>query len=178
MKIDEIMQSLNALTVSERENMMDASRNLGAFAGEASEEVAERIITSIIKESKGQSSQVLAGICCLLQSGGTSNKVPASTKYETAGCSISMEMIRRHCRSENVTVRQLARALKTTIHDIMTLLGESAPEGNLAKTMRLEQKELSREQAIWASDFQTYNPDCDQEVSNWLKRNYRSRFRK
>lgn len=58
------------------------------------------------------------------------------------------------------------------------MLGEQAPVGNLAKTMKMEVSDLSREDAVWASDFQTYNENCPEKVKNWLIKNYRQRFRK
>jgi hypothetical protein len=56
-------------------------------------------------------------------------------------------------------------------------LGDQAPVGNLARTMKLEMKNVTHEEAVWASDFQTYNPECPDRVRNWLVKNYRSRFR-
>ena len=59
----------------------------------------------------------------------------------------------------------------------MTTLGDQAPEGNLARSMRLDLSRVTIEEAIWASDFQTYNPNCPTRVKNWLVKNYRARFR-
>ena len=62
--------------------------------------------------------------------------------------------------------------------DILLNLGDSAPEGNLSRTIKLELKNLSKEDLVWASDFQTYNPNCPSRVKNWLVKNYKERFRK
>ncbi len=43
--------------------------------------------------------------------------------------------------------------------------------------MKLEILDVSKDEAIWASDFQTYNPKCPEWVRNWLINNYRKRFR-
>ncbi len=59
----------------------------------------------------------------------------------------------------------------------MLILGDDAPEENLAKTMKLEVKNVTQEKALWASDFQTYNENCPSRVRNWLVKNYRARFR-
>lgn len=178
MKSDEILATLNKQTPEDRERIRNATREMSSNSGEVSEELAEKIIAEIIKDSNGNPTEALIGTACLLQRGGTSGQAPSTLQYRTSNCTVTIDMIRRHCKNHKATVRQFARAIKTSIYEIMTYLGEDAPEGNLAKIMRLEKGDITREQALWASDFQTYNPNCDEEVKIWLKRNFQNRFRR
>lgn len=150
--------------------------------GEAREETCLKILAQIGKECSSQDAeakpgQVLFVTAYLLQKGATSPKTPGATKYMVGNISVTVEMIRKACRQERVTVRQFARGIKDKIISIMNNLGEQAPEGNLARSMRLDLTSVTAEEAIWASDFQTYNPNCPTRVRNWLVKNYRSRFR-
>lgn len=43
--------------------------------------------------------------------------------------------------------------------------------------MKLELGNVTKEEAVWASDFNTYNDNCPERVKNWLLKNYRKRFR-
>lgn len=90
---------------------------------------------------------------------------------------VTVDSIRKACRQEKITVRQFARGIKDKIITIMNTLGDQAPEGNLARSMRLDLARVTSEEAVWASDFQTYNSECPTRVRNWLVKNYRSRFR-
>ena len=38
--------------------------------------------------------------------------------------------------------------------------------------MAIEKAQLTDEQRIWCSNFQTTNPSCPQEVREWLVKNY------
>jgi len=148
-------------------------------AGEASNETCTKIMTLIATEAKSNlPGEVLITVAYLLQRGATSPKTPSSTKFSYGTTTVTVEQIRKACRIEKVTVRQFARGMKDRILRIMQALGDQAPEGNLAKTMRLDIPKMSKEEAVWASDFQTYNPDCPTRVKNWLVKNYRERFRK
>ena len=60
----------------------------------------------------------------------------------------------------------------------MVAMGEHAPEGNLPKSFKLATRKVTHEEAVWASDFQTYNNRCPSRVKNWLVKNYRERFRR
>jgi hypothetical protein len=64
---------------------------------------------------------------CLLQRGATSPKTPGGTKMVMGSTTITVDLIRKHCRNERITVRQFARGIKQEIMDIMLTLGESAP---------------------------------------------------
>lgn len=80
---------------------------------------------------------------------------------------------------EKIKVRQFARGLKERIIRLMIMIGEANYiPGNLSRTMKLEMTKVTHIEALWASDFQTYNPECPTRVRNWLVKNYRSRFRK
>ena len=158
--------------------LMESVRSVEETAGESSEDASDKIIKGIAKECKVSESNALVGSACILQRGGTSRNAPATMKMVFETGTVTLESIRRQCRAANDTkVRQFARGIKNEIIEIMLYLGSNAPDGNLAKTMRLD-KDLSKDQAIWCSDFQTYNSQCPDEVRAWLVKNYRNRFRR
>jgi hypothetical protein len=153
--------------------------NAGETTGEASKESAQKVLENIKKAAGADATSfdVFMVLTLLLQTGATSNKVPATKRMAFNTASITVNDIRTACGKERITVRQLARSLKDPIVDLLFSLGDNAPEGNLARTIRLELKNISRDEAIWASDFQTYNDRCPTRVRNWLVKNYRARFR-
>lgn len=166
------------------ENDASANTIFGAIeameqtAGEASEETCDLIIKGIAKESKMTEANALIACACILQKGGTARNAPGTLRMTIDQNTVSLDSIRRHCRATKDTkVRQFARGIKDEIIDIMQYLGDKAPEGNLAKTMRLD-RYVEKSEAVWCSDFQTYNENCPESVRTWLVRNYKSRFRK
>ena len=160
------------------DQIIDSVKQVEEMAGEASEDACDRIIKGIARECQVTESEALVGSACILQRGGTSRNASATIKMDFRGNSVTLDSIRRQCRATNDTkVRQFARGLKNEIIEVMKFLGQNAPDGNLAKTMRLD-KDLTKELAIWCSDFQTYNSLCPDEVRAWLVRNYRNRFRR
>jgi hypothetical protein len=81
------------------------------------------------------------------------------------------------CKKSKITVHKFARGMKERILDFMVAIGDYASEGNQARKMRLELKNVTREEAVWASDFNTYHDGCTEPVKNWLVENYRNCFR-
>lgn len=168
----------NVVDVSYSKQIIDSARAVEETAGESSEGANDRIIKGIAKECRVSESEALVGAACILQRGGTSRNAPTTMKMEFPFGTVTLDAIRRQCRATNDTkVRQFARGIKDEIIEIMKFLGQDAPDGNLAKTMRLD-KDLTKEYAIWCSDFQTYNRQCPDEVRSWLVKNYRNRFRR
>ena len=168
----------NSLDELQHNKLMESIRSVEETAGESSENASDKIIKGIAKECKVSESDALVGAACILQRGGTSRNAPATMKMVFETGTVTLESIRRQCRAANDTkVRQFARGIKDEIIDIMQYLGENAPDGNLAKTMRLD-KDLMKDEAIWCSDFQTYNSQCPDFIRAWLVKNYRNRFRR
>jgi hypothetical protein len=149
-------------------------------AGEASMLVCGKIFTAIHKEagSEATKADTFLATAFILQMGATSPKTPGTKKMSIASATVTVDMVRKACREENkTTVRQFARGIKQEVIDILLAMGDAAPEGNLARTIKLELKNLTKEELMWASDFQTYNDNCPTRIRNWLVKNYRSRFR-
>jgi len=71
------------------------------------------------------------------------------------------------------TNRQLARTLCKEIFQIAEIL---EIEGDLANQMQLSYPNMSKDELVWCSNFQTKNPDCPELVRKWLVKNYRERF--
>ena len=145
------------------------------YNNEASEQEVEKIINSLSEEKKINHAKVLVIIAILMQQGATSPKTPGNKIYSE----ITVDDLRRHTKlvNDKLTLRRLARSLKQNIAEIILTMGDDAIEGNLAKKMKIEFGEITKEEAVWASDFQTYNENCPIRVRNWLKKNYQDQFR-
>ena len=97
--------------------------------GEAREETCLKILAQIGTESGpegAEAKQVLFATAYLLQKGATSPQTPGATKYMIGNVSVTVELIRKACRQERVTVKQFARGIKDKIILIMNNLGEQA----------------------------------------------------
>lgn len=146
-------------------------------AGEASEARIQNVLRKIAFEIGTEDiASIYICVALLIQMGATAPAMPRDTKITYEGVTVNVGMLSRHCKSEKVTIRQVARKLKSAIPKIVMTMGDGAPEGNLAKQMRLELKGVTNEEAIWASDFQTYNEECPERVRNWLVKDYRNKF--
>lgn len=162
-----------AKNLTNKENIEEIKSNL--YKNEASQEDIEKTITGISKEKNMEMNQVILYVSILLQQGATSPKTPGSKSLG----GIRVDDIRRQVKKANdkITLRKLARSMKQEIIGIILTMGDDAIEGNLAKKMRLELGNISKEEAAWASDFQTYNEKCPTRVRNWLRKNYQDQFR-
>jgi hypothetical protein len=146
--------------------------------GEITEEKALDILREVHLKActEGHISNTIICVAVLLQKGATSSKASGSISYGYGKSIVTIELLRAACLRNKCTTRQLARAMKDEIIGLVLKLDKIIP-GNLFKTMSLEVKEITTEESLWASDFQTYNPACPEKVRNWLIKNYRSRFR-
>ena len=174
-------------TITEIEQNQDIDMNtISGYENYASEdaciEILEKIKILAEKETKIENlpmSQIVTATALLLQTGATSPSTPANKKIQIAKTKITAEMLRRACKSiNNTTPRQFARGISNEIVKIMLNLGDKAPEGNLARTMKLELDACTKKELIWASDFNTYNDNCPKRVKQWLIKNYQDKFKK
>lgn len=144
--------------------------------GRASETAKERILEDLTKQAGGTAEGTLIMVAGLMQSGATSKKQFAKNAEEWGGARITIGMLRNACSNHKTTVRQLARGMANDIIEVMKGMGEYAQGGNLSKRYQAEFPEATIEQLIWVSDFQTFNPECPEEVKKWLTNDYHSRF--
>lgn len=115
---------------------------------------------------------LITGLC---QKGG-SNKNAGNTIYERNGKSLSSSEL--HIIIEEIekkgTIRQFARTMANDIANFAIIMEE---EGDLAKQIKLQHPNLSNEELVWCSNFQTNNPNCPKRIKDWLVENYNKRFR-
>ena len=144
----------------------------GALTGEVCDKVLDEITKKKSLKSKEMAMALIAG---LAQNGGSNQNAGASVSYTIMGHTLTATELRTILTTiqRGATVRQLCRTLRNEIYAFAKILGE---EGDLAKQMRLSNPNLSHEDAIWCSNFQTTNPSCQDTVRNWLTANYEKRF--
>lgn len=173
---DDILKEARESASTEYEKSIAGTEKV---SGEAPIEVCQLVLEGI-KEDAGKGATVgntFSATAILLQKGATSPRTPGGTKIAFGTAEVTVDVIRKHCKKNKITVRQFARGLKEKIMEFLLILGDNAPEGNQARSFRLENKNVTREEAIWASDFNTYHEGCPERVKAWLIYSYRRRFR-
>jgi hypothetical protein len=174
MKKTNIILKKLVLNISELDHVKDTPGNI-RITSEMSEDAAFQIVNNI-SEKKGTSVTVtVALIAGLAQNGGTNKGAGSSAKFSFEEKTLTAQELTTQIRKvqENGTIRQLARTMADDIAAVSTKLGI---EGDLANQMRYDYPDLSHEEAVWCSNFQTTNINCPVRVRNWLVDNYRKRF--
>lgn len=111
----------------------------------------------------------------LLQRGGSNKNAINSVKFSYNNTILSAKEFQNIISriKKNITNRQFARSVANDIVKVGLLLGI---EGDLSNQMKYEYPNLTKEEAVWCSNFQTSNPNCPPKIRNWLVKNYRNRF--
>jgi len=113
----------------------------------------------------------------LLQKGGSNSKAGSSINFSVGEYSLSSrqlnETIKKHSRIG--TNRQMARIIADEVAEIALKLNIF---GDLHNQMLLEYPNMTDQEKVWCSNFQTTNLKCPENVRKWLVMNYRSRFKK
>ena len=153
-------------------------KNIGKIESKLSEKQCEHINNFLIDNLNIEDETDFAILITLLLQKGGSNKNAVNTvsveynKY-TLHATKLLEAIKKF--KTNGTIRQYAR----TMADVVTTVAlELKIEGDLANQIRLHKPELTIEEAVWCSNFQTRNPKCPESIRELLKNNLESRFRK
>lgn len=143
-----------------------------------SKEESITILNNLKEEKKLPSIEnALVLVTGLAQVGGSNSNANVNAKFTHNGVTITAMELKNSIKkiTKNGTIRQLCRALADEIAEIAMAM---KLEGDLARTMRQEHSEITPEEAIWCSNFQTNNPNCPDKVKEFLKDNYRKRFPK
>jgi len=137
--------------------------------------ICNRILNDIHRESGSDNhTNTYVAVCGLLQKGGTSRAMNNSSSFTHGNTRVTKAILHNACNRHNATPRQLARTLADRIADISLAL--SLP-GNQSKNYRLRYPNAAPNELAWASDFQTFNPNCPNAVRDFLVENYVTRFR-
>lgn len=163
--------------VSPAETQVNVKTDSASVLGEATIEKCTKIMNILCKSKKANPSHMMLAVATLMQKGATNPRASETMTATIGTVSVTVKEIRDACKKENVTTRQFARGMKDKIADTMLSLGNFATIGNLSKLAMADVPDLSTEELIWASDFQTYNQRCPERVKRWLLFNFGNRFR-
>lgn len=146
--------------------------------GELPKETCYTITNNLAKKKKISYELAFALITGLAQNGGTNIK-GSSIRFELGNNSLSTNelmdvIVNTMEKNKKCTIRQFCRTMANDIADIALIMNI---EGDLAKKMRKEIPNISEEEAIWCSNFQTQNPRCPDKTRKWLVDNYLKRFK-
>lgn len=111
----------------------------------------------------------------LMQKGGSNQKAGNSIHFSFQGKSLSSQEFNKILNNvhKGATNRQFARSIGTDIVNVA--LAFELP-GDLHSQMKLDEPNLTLQESVWCSNFQTQNPDCPDSVRHWLVDNYKDRF--
>lgn len=114
----------------------------------------------------------IAGLC---QVGATNKNAGKMLSYSYKTKTIGAKDFWDACQQakKNGTPRQFARTKGSLIAKIAIQLQEP---GDLARQMTLDRADLTMEEMVWCSNYQSTNPDCPEKVRNWLRDNFHKRF--
>lgn len=141
-----------------------------------SEATIEKIIEQVKEKYKLCSKEeALILITGVLQQGGSNKNAVNSVNFTYNKTTLSAKEFQNiiHKNEKSITNRQFARSIADDIAKVSLLLNI---DGDLSNQMRYEYPNLTKEEAVWCSNFQTTNPNCPPKIRNWLVKNYRNRF--
>lgn len=161
-------------------NKLEDSSGIRLLDGGVSEETVNKAMDHIITAARknGATNDWETGMATgiIMQKGGANQRTGSETTIRYGDSTVTTRMIRKACADNKMTPRQLARAMGDEIMSMMMALGDERLEGNMAKRYRRDYPDATLEERLWASDFQTYNPQCPERVRQWLVNDYRDRF--
>jgi len=142
-----------------------------------SESICDEILEKLKKNYGFDDAEVFVAITIVLQRGGTNKTAGHTAKFTLNNKSLTAQDLQKTIKivKKNATNRQFARALANEIAQVAL---QFDIEGDLANQMRFEFPDLTQEEAVWCSNFQTTNSQCPKRVRDWLVNNYKQRFRK
>jgi hypothetical protein len=140
-------------------------------------EIIEEINLKLLETLKIEDQTTLLILITILLQGGGSNKnagnsVNAIYEGHTLTSKQLLEIIQQF--KKKGTIRQYARGIADEIQTVASIL---EIEGDLAHQMKLDYPDLSIEDSVWCSNFQTRNSNCPENVRSWLNDNHKKRFK-
>jgi hypothetical protein len=154
----------------------------GKTLGNMTTETCEKIILEVKKKLEIQNEKpeeleftmiLITGLC---QSGGTNRNAGGNVSFSVNDKKLTALEFQKICEYKgNGTARQFARTMANEIKEFATIL---ELEGDLAKQMRAHNPLITKDQAIWCSNFQSENPSCPIEIREWLIKDRESRFKR
>ena len=172
------MHNIDFNKVTELYNANEASssrrnvKNLNKFSTESVKKIIESIVVNL-KLNEDETAWIL--ITGVLQLGGSNQKAGNSVSFTVSEYTLTSQQLNNAIKkiTKNGTNRQLARSISNEVAQIALAL--NIP-GDLHSQMALECPNLSETEKVWCSNFQTQNPNCPDNVREWLVANYKSRF--
>jgi len=156
-------------------DIKDISQDKGRTTGQISEQLCKKIVAEVnrVKEL-GSENKAMVLIAGLMQSGGSNRGAGNSISYSLFNVTLNASEFGRLCKDVGGgTPRQFCRTMGTEIARAASLIQE---EGDLARQMKIDHPNLSLDEAIWCSNFQSLNPECPEYVRQWLVRDLKRRF--
>jgi len=171
-----LKMSTNTLDLESLRKKKDQIKPTIEVKSQLTREAAEKVVNIIAKKKGCNYTDATVLISGVLQKGGT-NKGATDISMEFDDLKLTTSELNSTVKmvEKNATTRQLARTLCQEIFDVCEVL---EMPGDLSNQMLLEYPELTIEEQIWCSNFQTKNPNCPDRVREWLVDNFRNRFSK
>lgn len=149
-----------------------SGRTLGLMLEQNCEKVFEKIQNITELSTVEDTMALISGLC---QTGGTNRNAGLNVAFTYNDKNLSALDFQKVCKDQGQgTARQFARTMNNTIYQFAEILDV---EGDLSRQMRLDHPTMTKQEAIWCSNFQSENSACPEIVRNWLKQDLKSRFK-
>jgi len=148
----------------------------GRATGMMPEDTCNKTVQEVMKLKGVSKNRVMALVSGLMQNGGSNKSAGTLIVYQLGTVTLNAQEFNT-CFAKvrkGATPKQFCRAMRDVIYDCSVILGE---EGDLARQMSMTEPMMTKDDAIWCSNFQTGNPRCPERVRVWLTANYDKRFR-
>lgn len=153
----------------------EKKNGINVVTNSLSDEVVNQILELIMQEKKTDINNTWILVTGVLQRGGSNQKAANAVTFNFGDYNLSAKELKNYITKiqSNATSRQFARSVADDIIGIAITL--KIP-GDLHAQMRFEYPNLTDSEAAWCSNFQTSNPNCPDNVRQWLVKNHRYRF--
>jgi hypothetical protein len=142
----------------------------------ASEEDATKVVAAVAKKHNCSMKTAVSAMYIICQKGGTARKAQPNIYATVNGTRIDLGSI-RECITKlkiSMTLRQFARTYATQIYTISAYYGV---DGDLCKKAERIFPNILQSEKYWISNFQMDNPDCPQNIRNYLVNHFNMEIR-
>ena len=156
-------------------NMEEFSKELGDISKEKAsgratgmmpEDECDKTVQQVMKLKGVSKNRAMALVAGFMQNGGSNRSAGTLIVYQLGTVTLNAQEFNT-CLAKvrkGATSRQFSRAMRDVIYDCAVILGE---EGDLARQMCMTEPMMTKDDAIWCSNFQTGNPRCPERVRVW-----------
>lgn len=168
-KLESTLDKIHKDALNNKNERVEDTSNSSIF----SKSSVVKVIDQISEEKNVIPTKSYKALCVILNQGGTAKRAQNTIHTVIDGVKFDLGLMKRaleKIEGKGATMRKLGRTLADKIAEVCSK-EETYTVGNLAnKLNRMEP--LSPIEMVWASDFQSSNPNCPSRVRKLIERYY------